>query len=118
MPVRPAGGSIDEASKDMHRPFSKDYAPSDNSGLATAEISIAMILDGIGVHASWAETGWRVDSLISNSVGARTGIRPGDIIESLDGQMLSEKTSFKGAFSGKSIRVRRDGALIDLAFKP
>jgi hypothetical protein len=116
------GGSIDEASKDAHRPFTKDYVPSqhrlnDNNGLGTAEIPVTMVLEAIGVHATWND-GWQVSSVDQKNVAGRSGVRPGDIIDAINGQPLSETTSFKGSFSGKSIRIRRDGAVLDLAFKP
>ena len=122
LPPAQQGGSIDEASKDAHRPFAKEYVPSqhrpgDNSGLGTAEIPVTMVLEAIGVRATW-KGGWQVNSVEPKNVAGRSGVRPGDIIDAINGQPLSETTSFKGSFSGKSIRIRRDGAVLDLAFKP
>jgi membrane-associated protease RseP (regulator of RpoE activity) len=122
------GGSYDEAlhqSNSLHQPnrlSTKGYdpsrpAPPANAGLGTAEIPVTMIFEAIGVHVTW-NGGWHVDSVAPKNVAARSGVHPGDFIEAINGQPVAEQTSFKGSFSGKSIRVRRDGAVVDLAFKP
>jgi hypothetical protein len=83
----------------------------------TGDVPVTMVLQAIGVHATW-NGGWLVDSVQPNGVGFHSGVRTGDVVEALNGQPIGEKTAFKGSFSGKSIRVRRDGASLDLAFKP
>ncbi|MFL6373528.1 MAG: PDZ domain-containing protein [Pyrinomonadaceae bacterium] len=115
------GGSIDEASKDAHRLLPKTVDPpqrrtGDSSGLG-GQIPVTMIFEAIGVHAGW-NGNWQVNSVDANTVAAKSGVRAGDIIEALNGQPVGEKTSFKAFVSGKSVRVRRDGAVIDLPFKP
>ncbi len=67
------------------------------------------LLSFLGVGATYDGAGWRVDSVSSNSTAERYGVRSGDIIEAINDQAVNESTSFKDSFTGKSLRVRRDG---------
>ncbi|MBV9242795.1 MAG: hypothetical protein JO314_12390 [Acidobacteria bacterium] len=126
-PTQPGGGSYTEASRDsnvIQQPgrISKGYDPSRgpiarNAGLGTGQIPLKMLLDGIGIHATW-NNGWRVDSVDANNLAGRSGVRAGDVIEAVDGQPVTETMTFKATFSGKSLRVRRDGSVVDIPFKP
>jgi hypothetical protein len=122
LPPAQQGGSIDEAVHQSNVLVPKTYNPSqhrpnDTSGLGTAEIPVTMIFQAIGVHATW-NGGWHVDSVEAKNVAGRSGVRSGDIIEALNGQPVTENTSFKGSFSGKSMRVQRNGSVIEIPFKP
>jgi hypothetical protein len=39
------------------------------------------------------------------------------VIEAINDQPLTEKMSFKGGFNGKTLRVLRDGATIQIVLK-
>jgi len=56
---------------------------------------------------------------VDHSAAGDAGIKPGDVIETINDQKLSEKTAFNGKFIGRSIRVMRGGkpVLIDLVKK-
>ena len=127
-PNRAIGGSIDEAlhaSNTLPTPNrmpGKGFDPSQprpapNAGLVGGQIPLTMVLQALGVHATW-NGDWLVDSVQPNGVGSHAGVRSGDIIEALNGQPVGENTTFKGTFSGRSIRVKRNGAVLDLTFKP
>lgn len=65
-----------------------------------------------GVKGSVDASGLKVDAASSNS-----GLKPGDVVESVDGQDVTNKTKIKGRVSGKTVRVRRDGKMIDVVIK-
>ena len=118
---RQSGGSFDEAMKGSRTLSPRTLDPSprrpNDTGALGGQIPVTMLFEAIGVHASWSAGGWRVDSVDSKNVAGRAGIKQGDVIEALDGQPVGEKTTFKAVVTGKSVRVRRDGTVLDLPFK-
>ncbi len=117
-------GSIDSAvgaSKPiLPRGFDPDATlPANAKGVdPNARINVASIFEIIGVRASWAGSGWRVDSVSPDNIAQRSGIKSGDVIEAINGQAVGEKTTFPARFDGKSVRVRRDDASVEINFKP
>lgn len=83
-----------------------------------ARINVSQILEFIGVKATWAGDGWRVDSVAANNIADRSGIKTGDVVEAINGQAVDNKTTFPAKFDGKSLRIRRDGASVQVDFKP
>ncbi|MFN0140741.1 MAG: hypothetical protein ACKVQW_11740 [Pyrinomonadaceae bacterium] len=83
-----------------------------------ARIPVASILEFIGVKATWAGDGWRVDNVEPNNIASRSGIRNGDVVEAINGQSVDNKTTFPARFEGKSVRVRRSGTSLSIDFKP
>lgn len=83
-----------------------------------ARIPVVSILEFIGVKATWAGDGWRVDNVETNNIASRSGIRNGDVVEAINGRPVDDKTTFPARFEGKSVRVRRDGASLSIDFKP
>jgi len=118
----PQGGSIDEASKDDRKLTGRTFDTTQRRGTDTSvgsgQIPVSMVVEAVGVHASWIGSGWRVDNVRPNSVAERGGVRTGDIIESMDGKSVGEKTTFNDSVVGKSLRVRREGATVEIPFKP
>jgi hypothetical protein len=122
---RLGGGSVDMAApvappkiypKGLN-PNSK--APTNSRGVdPNTRIPVASILEFIGVKATWAGGGWRVDAVEANNIAGRSGIKSGDVIETINGQTVDKKTTFPAKFDGKSVRVRRDGEILTIDFKP
>lgn len=74
------------------RPLGNQYA-----GSQTAQSSRPML--GIGI--SDADKGVRIDAVQSNSVASDAGLRPGDVIVSVDGQELRSADQLKGMIDQK-----------------
>ncbi|MFM9903328.1 MAG: hypothetical protein ACKVQJ_02020 [Pyrinomonadaceae bacterium] len=103
------GGSVDQASGIPRRLVQRTNL----NGLIQAKDALTQI----GVMGVYSESGWRVESAVVNSVADRSGVRTGDVIEALNEQPFNEKTTFKGKFTGKSLRVQRDGKSLDIILK-
>ena len=84
-----------------------------NSGSQT-DIPVREVLGIIGVSADPGDDGWKVTSTVDGSIARKSGIQSGDVIEAIDGRAVTSSTTFKGAFGGKTIRVRRDGKSLDV----
>lgn len=103
----PGFESVSNPNRDMN-------APSVNTG---REIPIREVLEMLGVKAEFADGGWTVRSTADNSIAARSGVRSNDIIEAFNDRDLTEDTTLKAGFAGKSLRVRREGKQVTLDLK-
>ena len=99
------GGSIDLASREGRR-FHR-----------TPQIPAKTVLDLIGAKGGFDADGWRVQSATPNSLAERSQIRTGDVIESVNGQAVTDKSTLRSNTPLKTVRVRRDGKSIDLVIK-
>lgn len=121
---RPIGGSKDLAVRESIKIYPRGVnpnakPPSNATGVdPNVRINVSQILEFIGVKATWAVDGWRVDSVEANNIGGRSGLKTGDVVQAINGQTVDKKTTFPAKFDGKSIRVRRDGASVQIDFKP
>lgn len=121
---RPTGGSTELAVRESKNIFPRGLnpnarPPANAKGVGpNTRIHVSSILDFIGVKATWAGDGWRVDSVDANNIASRSGIKTGDVVEAINGQSVDKKTTFPAKFDGKSVRVRRDGANLTVDFKP
>lgn len=121
---RATGGSTELAVRESQKIFPRGVdpnakAPANAKGVnPNARVSVSQILEFIGVNATWAGGGWRVDSVESSNIAGRSGIKTGDVIEAVNDQPVNERTTFGANFSGKSVRVRRDGVSVQIDFKP
>ena len=86
-----------------------------NSNMAAADVSVRSVLGILGITADFADGGWKVQSVAENSVGARSSVRQGDVIEAMDGQQVTSDSVFKG--SAKTLTIRRDGKTINVNVK-
>ncbi|HTH50914.1 MAG TPA: hypothetical protein VL501_03215 [Pyrinomonadaceae bacterium] len=117
------GGSVDEALSGGTKFFPRGVDPAntnttDTRGVGSnGQMPITTILSGLGIDASWNGNGWRVNAVTNGSLPERSGLRSGDVIESIDGKTIGEKTVVTGAFNVRGLRVRRDGAPVDIRFK-
>ncbi len=115
------GSSRIEATREGIRVFPKGVDPNsakivkpkdfDNSHQTPA----SEVLTLLGVGASFTDGTWRVDTVKGSTAAERVGVKPGDLIEAINDQVLREKTSFSGSFSVKSLRVKRDGQLLNIS---
>lgn len=130
VPVRetnetPGGGSIDFS---LGVPRQKIYPKGlDPNVRATSSsknveqnppVSAKDILNSIGIDAAFNGSGWHVRSVSANNIAQRSGVKAGDLIEAMNDQTLDANTAFGGVFSGRSLRLRRDGASLTIVLKP
>ena len=85
-----------------------------NSNSGQPDVPVSEVLGVLGISADRADGVWKVKSVSNGSLAKKSGIQSGDVIEAIDGQLLSGKTTLKGASSGKTCRVRRDGKPIEV----
>ncbi len=95
---------------DSHRILPKQIVGS--SGLAAQDM-----LTQLGINATYSEASWKIGVVTQNSIAERSGLKAGDVIEAINDQNLSEKTTLAMPFSGKNIRVRRDGKIMQIDLK-
>ncbi len=72
------------------------------------------VLNLLGVDVVYSATGWKVASVADNSAAQRAGVRAGDVVEAINDQPVGEKTNFKGSFTTKNMRVKREDKIVDL----
>ncbi|MFN0277539.1 MAG: PDZ domain-containing protein, partial [Pyrinomonadaceae bacterium] len=106
---RLGGGSIDAASREPR--VIKRLDP--NRKITT--VPAKDVLTSIGIEA---DATWKVGSVKQNSVAERSGLKAGDVIEAVNNQTLTEKTTFGNKFNSKSLRVLRDGKSVQIDLKP
>jgi hypothetical protein len=112
-------GSFDEAApvtkKLYPRGLDPNEKPANSQSEQRAQISANEVLSALGIRASFAGSGWKVDSVAPGSAAGRSGVKAGDVIEAVNGSALTQSTSFNNPFSGKSVSLRRDGKSITIA---
>jgi membrane-associated protease RseP (regulator of RpoE activity) len=77
-------------------------------------LSAKDVLSDIGVDANLSGSSWTVGTVRQNSAAARSGLKAGDVIEAVNDKPLSGAASFPGKFVGHSVRVRRDGKVVQI----
>lgn len=117
---RPGGGSFDSGVKPSRMIYPPGINPNakipmrpkdfDNPG----QILAKDVLTQFGVNVVYSEIGWKVESVKTNSPAQRAGIKAGDVVEAMNDQPVSEKTSFSGRFSGRNMRLKRKGQTVDI----
>lgn len=103
--ARSGGGSFDETSGVGHKIY------------RNTQIPVKDVLTLLGAKGSFGENGWKVETPTANSLAERSGVQAGDVIETINDQAVTEKTSFRSRSGIKSVRVRRDGKSIDIPLK-
>lgn len=85
--------------------------------LPVKPVTIRDALRSIGIEAELENGTWKVSTVKTTEIAGRMGVRPGDRVESIDGQAIDGSTTYKdGAFKVKSMRVTRDGKATDLEY--
>lgn len=74
------------------------------------------LLEIWGIKAEFADSGWKVGSVVENSVGARSGVRANDVIESINSQPLKKDTKIKTE-GVRTVHVSRDGKQVTLSIQ-
>jgi len=122
----PGGGSIDTGLKESRKVYAKGVDPRTRVLIKPHEfenpapISAKDVITQFGADIVYSESGWKVTSVRGDSIAEKAGLKSGDVVEALNDKRLAEKTTFRGPFASKSIRIKRDGqtVLIDLNKKP
>lgn len=86
-----------------------------NTGAASADVPVRSLLGILGITAEFADGGWKVQSVLENSIATRSSVLAGDVLEAIDGQQLKRDSVVKG--SAKTLTIRRDGKTINLDLK-
>lgn len=120
----PGGGSFDEAIRKSRQILPRGFDPNPKTPVNAKDfdrnfqIPAKDVLAFIGIQAAFTGAGWKAGSVAPGSIAERSGVKAGDLIEAVNDQALAEKTSFGNKFTGKSLRVRRDGQSIKIELKP
>ena len=101
--------------------FVRDVDPTtgtqSSNGKDDVQISKPLDVPGLfkmmGVDAEMVENGWKVRSAAAGSTAERSGLRTGDVIESIDDKPLSSTTPVTSVTFG-SMQLLRDGKRIRL----
>lgn len=118
------GGSFVEASKGNKPIFPRGFGPNVKPPKRPkdfdkiAQVPVKEILSLIGIEASFFNSNWKIDTVKEHSVADRSGLKAGDAVEAINEKAIDEKTTFGNKFSGKSLRVQRDGKLLEIVLKP
>lgn len=113
-PERPAGGSLDSALRETNSIVPRNVETAGNSTptAPASTLSVREVFSAMGIRASYSGSGWRVSSASVRAAAA--GLKVGDIIESVNGQTVGINTVFDARFSGHNLRIRRDGAVVQI----
>ena len=103
--TRPDGGSFDEGSSVPRKIYRNTLIPAKD------------VLTLLGAKGAFGENGWKVDAATTNSLAERSGVKAGDVIEAINDQTVTEKTTLKSRSGIKSVRVRRDGKSLEIVLK-
>lgn len=112
-PEMPEGGSVDMALRETNRPGNVVNTGNSSPVVPTSTLSVREVFSAMGIRASFSATGWRVSS--SSGRAAAAGLKTGDIIETVNGRAVGANTVFDEKFSGTTLRVKRDGATIQIS---
>ena len=75
--------------------------------------SVLDVFGSMGIRARLEGGGWRVSS--AGGRAASAGLKAGDIIEAINGKPVGANTTFDADFLGRTLRVKRDGAIIQIS---
>jgi hypothetical protein len=82
----------------------------------SAPLDVRELLQMMGVDGERTENGWKVNSAAAGSAAERSGVKVGDVIESVDDKPLNGKTPLKTVTFG-TVQVLRDGKRIKLSIR-
>ncbi|MEP6944508.1 MAG: PDZ domain-containing protein [Acidobacteriota bacterium] len=96
-------------------PNAGNIAPDANVALGRP-IETKEVLSRLGIHAAFSGGGLRVQSVAAGSSAEKGGMKAGDIIQAINGDPVTVRSSFTDRFSAKSLRVVREGQTIKINF--
>ena len=117
---KPTSGSIDSAVSESVLKYPRGLGPSTRNITPpkdfepSVQMTAKSILGQLGVDAEFTKSGWKVSAVKANSAAERVGLKAGDVVESINDRVVTEKTTFKGNFSGKNMRLVRDGQKLEV----
>ena len=114
------GGSFVEGSKEPPKFFEIPGAasrPAPDNIESPGQIPVEQILKIVGISATFSDQGWRVNSVATQSLSERSGIKRGDLIEAINGQPVTQGTKFSRSFNGQSLTVKRGGEVLNIALR-
>ena len=119
---RPGGASYVESGRQERklypRGFDPNARPTNTKAMErTVQIPTKDVLNLFGVNGTFGKSGWKVESVTTDTLAARSGVKAGDVIEAINDQPLKEKMSFKGKFNGKTLRVKRGSVTMQIVLK-
>ena len=79
--------------------------------------SAKAVLSSMGIDAAYAGSSWTVVGITKGSAADRSGLKAGDVIETVNGRPMTGTTSFDSKFTGRAVRVRREGKSIQIDLK-
>lgn len=112
-PETPEGGSVDMALREANRPGNVLSTGNSSPVIPTSTLSVREVFSAMGIRASLSASGWRVSSASGRAAAA--GLKAGDIIETVNGKAVGANTVFDEKFSGSTLRIKRDGATIQIS---
>ncbi len=116
-PETPEGGSVDMALRETNtlstRPGNVVNTGNSSPVIPTSTLSVREVFSAMGIRASFSGTGWRVSSVSGRAAAA--GLKTGDIIETVNGRSVGANIVFDEKFLGSILRVKRDGASIQIS---
>ncbi len=89
-----------------------------DANVVPASFEIEKVLGELGIEIVEANNNLTVKSIKKNSVAERSGLKSGDIVESLDNQKVSPKQTSRKVSNGNILTVSRDGKTIELKLQP
>lgn len=119
-PRESVGGSVDSAASAVRPvlPHGIPERPAFTRKPADMQSLVAIpardVLISLGTDVEFVEGHYRVSNIRSSSVAEQAGLRTGDVIESINDKKVEKDTAFKGVFSSRSVRVRRDGKSVEI----
>lgn len=106
----------------LPRGFNTDQQTVGNSNsereMRRPSIPVSELMRYAGVATDLRGNDLVVSSVIQNSVAERIGVKAGDVIVSLNEIRLGKTTAFPSGVDLKTMRVRRNGNLVELKFIP
>ena len=107
-------GSYDEAIRESQLIPLVKTNPNGNTPNA-GKVSVSGVFQTMGISATASTAGWIVGSVSGRAQQA--GVRPGDVIEAVNGQPLGSGTSFNSPFRASTLRIRRNGKAIQISLR-
>jgi len=105
-PLRPSGFNTNPGSSEPQN----DYG-------TKREVPVRTILNIIGISGDQKDGQWTANSVRVNSAADLAGVKPGDIIETLNNIPITGKDALAGGVSMKSIGIRRGSQRLSLNFR-
>ena len=115
---QPGGGSVESAQNTAEQPTARGLDPNAVRQVprgAGPSLSVSIFFDALGLKAAFEGQELKVSSVRDGSVGEKTGVKVGDVIEAIGDTKITPSTTFAGSIQAKSITVIRGGKSMKLS---